>query len=52
MTPMPFLTTVESSETSGSRASAKATQTRVLTTRSIAARRFSTTSDHAGSARP
>ena len=50
MTGRPLLSTVQSSETSGTSATTNATQTSVVTSRSLAARLFSTTRDQSGSA--
>ena len=44
----PFLTTVHSSQTSGTMATPKAIHTTPVTKRSTAARRFSTAADHSG----
>ncbi len=44
------MTTVSISETSGTSATANAVQTRVVTSRSLAAREFSTNRDQIGSA--
>ena len=50
MTPMPLVITVSISETRGTSATANAVHTSVVTSRSLAAREFSTNRDQVGSA--